>query len=83
MARKMTIVFDDEQLYTALKVEAARSHRPAKDIVAEALTVFFEATPEEHSAMLRRARRRGEDDSPVERVLQELGLARGEGLPAR
>jgi hypothetical protein len=28
MAKRMTIVFDDEELYTALKVEVARSHRP-------------------------------------------------------
>jgi len=37
----MTVVFDDEDLYTALKVEAARSHRPAKDIVAEALQAWL------------------------------------------
>ena len=37
MTKRMTIVFDDEGLYTALKVEAARTHRPAKDIVATAL----------------------------------------------
>lgn len=41
MARRMTVVFDDEDLYTALKVEAARSHRPAKDIVAEAVQAWL------------------------------------------
>jgi hypothetical protein len=41
MARRMTIVFDDEALYTRLKVEAAFNHRPAKDIVADALRLPF------------------------------------------
>ncbi len=42
MARKMTVVFDDEELYTSLKVEAARRHVPAKDLVAEALREWLE-----------------------------------------
>jgi hypothetical protein len=79
MAKRMTIVFDDEELYTTLKVEAARTHRPAKDIVAEALELLFEATPDEHTAISTRSRmktfaRRGGPD--VERVLEELGLKR-------
>ncbi len=37
MSRRMTVVFDDDELYTALKVAAARSGRHAKDIVAEAV----------------------------------------------
>jgi hypothetical protein len=80
----MTVVFDDEELYTALKVEAARSHRPAKDIVAEALALHFEATPEEHDRLLMRSRmkqyaRRGAD---VTQILAELGLARTATEPA-
>lgn len=42
MRRRMTLVFDDEELYTTLKVEAARRHRPAKDLVAEALREWLE-----------------------------------------
>jgi hypothetical protein len=74
----MTIVFDDEELYTALKVEAARTHRPAKDIVADALAVFFEATGDEYHAILSRARRKGAANGPAhgDRLLEELGLAR-------
>ena len=77
MTRRMTIVFDDEELYTALKVEAARTHRPAKDIVADALSLLFEATPEEHDSILTRARmrtfaRRGGPD--IEKMLAELGM---------
>lgn len=43
MPRRMTLVFDDEDLYATLKVEAARRHRPAKDLVAEALREWLEA----------------------------------------
>lgn len=37
MSRKMTVVFHNEELYTDLKVEAARRHIPASDIIAEAV----------------------------------------------
>ena len=43
MSKRMTVVFDDEELYVALKVEAVRTGRHAKDIVAEALTEWLEA----------------------------------------
>ncbi|HXK34481.1 MAG TPA: hypothetical protein VNM91_10760 [Dehalococcoidia bacterium] len=79
MPRRMTIVFDDEALYTQLKVEAARTHRPAKDIVARALAMLFEATPEEQDAILVRARMRGfarEGGPAVEKLLESLGLAK-------
>jgi len=74
----MTIVFDDEALYTALKVEAARTHRPAKDIVADALHILFDATPAECDALLERARNHGAERRgvAVERILEELGLRR-------
>jgi hypothetical protein len=75
----MTIVFDDEELYTALKVEAARTHRPAKDLVADALLLMFEATREEHDTILMRARMKGyakQGGTPVEKILAELGLAK-------
>ncbi len=79
MSRRMTIVFDDEELYTALKVQAARNHRPAKDIVADALVMLFEASPDEQQAIMTRARgrevaRRG--GPAVEEILKELGLHR-------
>jgi hypothetical protein len=75
----MTIVFDDEELYTALKVQAARSHRPAKDIVADALVMLFEASQEEQRAIMGRARARdagGSGGPDVEAILKELGLHR-------
>ncbi len=47
MSRRMTVIFEDEGLYTALKVEAARKGRHAKDIVAEAITEWLEAREDE------------------------------------
>lgn len=43
MAKRMTVVFDDEGLYRALKVEAARKGKHAKDIVSEAVREWLEA----------------------------------------
>ena len=40
MSRRMTVVFHDEELYTDLKVEAVRRHKPASDIVADAVVDF-------------------------------------------
>ena len=47
MAKRMTVVFDDEELYMALKVEAARRGCPAKDIVAGAVREWLEAREDE------------------------------------
>lgn len=41
--RRMTIVFDDEELYTALKIAAVRQHLAAKDIVAAAVREWLES----------------------------------------
>ena len=43
MSKRMTVVFDDDGLYRALKMEAARRGRHAKDIVAEAVREWLEA----------------------------------------
>ena len=75
----MTVVFDDEELYTNLKVEAARNHCPAKDIVSTALELYFEATPDEQDAILRRSRMKGygrASGPSIEHVLEEIGLGR-------
>jgi hypothetical protein len=86
MSRRMTVVFDDEELYTQLKVEAARAHRPAKDIVADALHTFFE-TARNHDAARppAGAQRAGPPDrGTVDEILQQLGLAKeASGSPAR
>lgn len=43
MSRRMTVVFHDEDLYTYLKVEAARRHRPASDIITQAVRQWLES----------------------------------------
>lgn len=42
MSKRMTIVFHDETLYTTLKVEAARRHTSASELVAAALREWLE-----------------------------------------
>lgn len=42
MSRKMTVVFHDEELYTNLKVEAARRHTPASEIITDAVRQWLE-----------------------------------------
>ncbi|MFC1978063.1 hypothetical protein ACFLWS_07375 [Chloroflexota bacterium] len=43
MSRKMTVVFHNEDLYTYLKVEAARRHIPASEIIADAVSEWLES----------------------------------------
>ena len=47
MSKRMTVIFEDEELYTAVKMEAARKGRHAKDIVTEALRQWLEAREDE------------------------------------
>jgi len=42
MSRKMTVVFHDEELYTYLKVEAARRHTAASEIITDAVRQWLE-----------------------------------------
>jgi hypothetical protein len=63
----MTVIFEDEALYTALKVEAARKGRHAKDIVAEAVSEWLEAREDEElRAGLEEARHEWERQGGVE-----------------
>ena len=40
--KRMTVVFEDDALYTAVKVEAARRNRRLKDLVTDALREWLE-----------------------------------------
>ncbi len=42
MSRRMTVVFHDDELYTDLKVEAARRHVAASEIVTGAVREWLE-----------------------------------------
>jgi len=67
MPKRMTVVFDDEELYTALKVEAARQGRHAKDIVADAVREWLEAREDEElRSELEEARAEWQRDGGVE-----------------
>lgn len=77
MGRRMTVVFDDEELYTALKVEAARRHVPAKDIVAEALREWLDLQEDLEDLPIikeRLASYEREGGVPLDDVLRERGL---------
>ncbi|MBI2913388.1 MAG: hypothetical protein HYY03_05660 [Chloroflexi bacterium] len=80
MARRMTVIFDDEELYTALKVEAARRHCPAKQIVAEAIREWFVEFQEDEEdrriAEERLESYRREGGVPHDEVMEKLGLTR-------
>ena len=63
MSKRMTVVFDDEGLYTALKVAAVRSGQHAKDIVAQAVRDWLQAREDEElQAGLAESRREWERD---------------------
>ncbi len=75
MSRKMTVVFHNEELYTDLKVEAARRHMAASEIVAEAVQLWLdEKEAEELAPFIEEARREYEEGKtrPWEEVKQEM-----------
>ena len=75
MSKRMTVIFEDEALYTALKVEAAREGRHAKDIVAEAVREWLESREDEELGVgLEEARHEWERQGGVEanEFLREL-----------
>ena len=46
MSKRLSVIFEDEGLYTFLKV-AARNGQPAQEIVAQAVREWLEATEDE------------------------------------
>ena len=75
MSRKMTVVFHDEELYTDLKVEAARRHMAASDIIAEAVQNWLdEKESEELLPYIEEARReyKAGKTKPWSEVKQEM-----------
>jgi hypothetical protein len=69
MTRKMTVVFHDEDLYTSLKVEAARRHIPASKIMTDA--VDAELLPVIEAAETEWKEKGGRPWSEVEQELDE------------
>lgn len=67
MSKRMTVVFDDEGLYTALKVAAVRRGQHAKDIVAQAVRDWLQAREDEElQAGLAESRRQWEREGGQE-----------------
>ena len=77
MSRKMTVVFHNEDLYTYLKVEAARRHMPASEIIADAVSEWLdsredaELLPVIDSARTEWKEKGGRSWSEAERELEE------------
>ena len=84
MSRKMTVVFHNEDLYTYLKVEAARRHIPASEIVADAVSEWLESRedaellPAIEAARTEWKEKGGRSWSESERELEE-SISRREG----
>lgn len=75
MSRKMTVVFHDEELYTYLKVEAARRHMPASEIIADAVREWLESREDAEllpAIETARAEWREKDGRPWNEVEQEV-----------
>ena len=79
MAKRMTVIFEDEELYTELKVAAARKGRHAKDIVSEAVREWLEVQEDyELAADLEERRREGEREGTVDAFAYFAQLEQGE-----
>jgi hypothetical protein len=77
MVKRMTVVFDDEDLYTTLKIEAIRRGRAAKDIVSEAVREWLETREDEElQGEIEEARLAWEREGGIEAgvFFRELGL---------
>ncbi len=89
MSRRMTVVFHDEELYTYLKVEAARRHKPASDIIADAVRQWLEnredadQLPVIETARAEWRERGGRPWSEVERELREAVTKREKAAEAK
>jgi hypothetical protein len=89
VSRKMTVVFHDEDLYTYLKVEAARRHIPASDIVADAVTEWLgsredaELLPAIESSRAQWKEKGGRPWSEIEGEIEESIKLRERGAEAK
>ena len=86
MTKRMTVVFHDEDLYTTLKVEAARRNKPASEIVDEAIREWLESREDAELLPVIKAARvewREKGGRPWRVVEQELeeAMKGGEGRP--
>ena len=89
MSRKMTVVFHDEDLYTYLKVEAARNHMPASEIISDAVREWLESredaelVPAIEAARIEWEEKGGRPWSEAEREIEESVSRREEAAEAK
>ncbi len=89
MSRKMTVVFHDEDLYTDLKVEAARRHIAASEIIADAVREWLESRedaellPAIETARAEWKEKGGRPWSEVEQEMEEAVNRRDRGAEAK
>ena len=85
----MTVVFHDEELYTYLKVEAARRHVAASEIVADAVREWLEGRedaellPAIEAARTEWSEKGGRPWSEVEQEMEETVNRRERGTGAK
>jgi hypothetical protein len=68
--RRITVLFDDEQIYRDVKAEAAKEGRPVKDVVSEALRDWLRRHSGRISEQDRERRRRSLEEA--DRLRAEL-----------
>ena len=74
--KKVTVVFEDEFLYRALKVHAAADGRTLRDIISEAMEQWLEQQEDREDAVLAAAAMREPGESiPWEVVKAEQQVA--------
>lgn len=88
--KRVTVVFDDEALYRAVKVEAARTGRTVKEVVTEALRTWLGSEPrltDDKAERLRQvledaARLRAKQKPSETSIVDEIHAMREERLDA-
>lgn len=67
LVKRMTVLFEDEDLYTAVKIEAARRSQPLKELVTAALREWLEMQEDAESRVgIESARAEWKDQGGIE-----------------
>ena len=73
--RKITVILDNDKLYTALKIQAAKTNRRIKEIITEALEDWLQFQEDaEDAAFAKEAMAEAGENIPWEQVKQEMRL---------
>lgn len=73
--KKISVVLDDDELYTTLKIQAAKSNRKLKEIICEALEEWLKLQEDlEDAAFAREAMVESGENIPWENIKGEMRL---------